>query len=74
MLMSFGHFSSGHIHPSFSRLGVKIDFHYENHTITVWTASETHSLIYRYEKTRRIISTNLAPNVKQKYVYVLINY
>ena len=37
-------------------------------------ASESHSVIYRYEKTRRIISTNLAPNVKQKYVYVLINY
>ena len=42
--------------------------------VIVGSATETHSLIYRYEKTRRIISTNLAPNVKQKYVYVLINY
>ena len=42
--------------------------------VIVGSASEAYSVIYRYEKTRRIISTSLAPNVKQKYVYVLINY
>ena len=36
--------------------------------VTVASATETHSVIYRSEKTRRVISTNLAPNVKQKYV------
>lgn len=79
MLMSFIHFSSGHIQVIILADDSKVEFCWcynklfsifiMKNIVTVDTTNEAYSLIYRYEKTRRVIPTNLAPKRNNKNMF-----
>lgn len=82
MSMSFTHFSSGHIQPTNStddsKVGFRLCYKHTNlifimkNIVTVDTVSEVYSVIHRYEKTRCIISTNLAPKRNNKNMFIFL--